>query len=269
MTQVCFTQCRPNGQMGWFICIPNSQTADWSISWKTAWWFLREEGKICNHQVSEVGRAIYCTVLYVTLINILLNKRTRSVLWGKGWEFLLRKFLHISLKCMTLLFGGMRVILCGIDFTNSAAESWSWWVLWVMVQRYEYFSVFVCITRVFLSKITISQILMLMWNPPKCAHFLLFQSLCMRLSGVRMCNLICLEHFQSSVCPRGLRGVLQRCSHNGTRWFLSTVCTISCQVHSTRTHEYRYVMTYHTSAEQGQGDRVSGAVPNTEKQKGC
>lgn len=55
-------QCSPNGQMGWCICIPNSQTADWSISWKTAWWFLREEGRICNHQVSEVGLALYCTV---------------------------------------------------------------------------------------------------------------------------------------------------------------------------------------------------------------
>lgn len=43
MTQVFFTS--PNGQMEWLICIPNSQTVEWLISWKTAWWVLREEGE--------------------------------------------------------------------------------------------------------------------------------------------------------------------------------------------------------------------------------
>lgn len=36
--------------MGWFICIANSQSADWLISWKTAWWFLTEKGKKKNLQ---------------------------------------------------------------------------------------------------------------------------------------------------------------------------------------------------------------------------
>ncbi|XP_013880163.1 dual specificity protein phosphatase 22-B isoform X2 [Austrofundulus limnaeus] len=39
--------------MGRFICIPNSQTAESLISWKTGGRLLRGERKICNHQVSE------------------------------------------------------------------------------------------------------------------------------------------------------------------------------------------------------------------------
>lgn len=78
---------------------------------------------------------------------------------------------------------------------------------------------------------------------------------------------LCVQSHLSGALPglglsQRAQGFLQWCSHTRTRWFLSTACTISCQVHNTahththtstetNTSKHRYVVTYHMGRARG------------------
>lgn len=85
--------------------------------------------------------------------------------------------------------------------------------------------------------------------------------MCLHLSGLCACNLTCLEHFQDSVCPRGLRGFCSGAVIPGRGGFcpLHVPSAARCTTQHTHTHastetntsKHRYVVTYHMGRARG------------------